>query len=777
MNESLGFRPVEPLSDREQEILELLAEGLTNREIATRLFLSYETIKWYNKQIYAKLGVSNRTQAAACALEHNLLEREVASSGAGLALQSARLPAQITTFVGRQEHLSKIKAFIRDGIARLVTLTGPGGIGKTRLAIRAAESLSAEFHDGCYFVNLSSTRQPERIAETIASTLKVDRRAHEKSSGALVKHFKHRQVLLVLDNFEHLIEGATLLLDLMSKAPDLVILVTSREALGVYGEMNYPVPPLALPDPSRLAAEGDVPPSEAVELFTQRVLTARPQFQSDRQQSLAVAEICIQLEGLPLAIELAAASLKSISLDELRERLNQSFSKLMPGPRGLPERQRTLEATIAWSYELLSDQEKKLFAPLSVFRGSFTAEAVLSVIESDAATDIQAGLEALRSKNLLYRQHEPRQTNRYAMLEIIREFAENISADLGTLESSRLRHARFYTRFSESAGSKLAGIEQVTWLERLESEYENIRAALEWTLSGPEHELGFRLIAAMCDYWYYQGRSTDALHWVELALAGLAAAAASLRAGVLNCAGHVYMHHGQSERARELLDRSLAIYQDLGDQRNAAWSMVSLGFTWVGQKQHYQEAIAHCEKGLTLFRELGDQRGTMAALTIKGRLCWIQGDHEKAEQAYQQALELSRTTGNRLRESILYANLAMLEHSLENPGRAREYSRRCIQLSWEIGIHHMTALGLAALAGPLSEQGSSAVAARLLGASEAFRQASHTTPEATDQSYLDRIFASVNNRLGEQAFESAFAEGRAMTLRDAVAYALGDLTT
>ncbi len=768
--------PVEPLSERELEILSLLAEGLTNREIAGRLFLSYETIKWYNKQIYAKLDVNNRTEAASHAYKFGLLDNKSEARSSEIAAPNDNLPAQLTSFIGREQEITEITSYIRRQVSRLVTLSGPGGIGKTRLALEIAQELRDDFSEGVFFVEFSPTHNHDHVAETIANTLKIRITTGQNPSNVLASYLANRQMLLVIDNFEHLVENAEVLVDLLSAAPDLTILITSRESLQVYGEMNYPVPPLSLPEVAKTSPLKEVLKSEAVELFAQRALATSSRFKVSEENFSIIANICTKLEGLPLAIELAAASLKHIDPESLLEKLNQSVTNIKPGPRGLPERQRTLHATIAWSYELLTESEKLLFAPLSVFRNGFSVKAAQSLMDENPAGDVEAVLEALASKSLLVRQTMPGSTPRYMMLEAIREFAHQLLEENKLIKEYRNRHAAIYAHFAEEAVPALVGSEQVVWLRRLEQDYGNIQAALAWTLSGHKRELGLHLVATLRDYWYYQGRSTDGLHWVEAALENVESVTASVRADLFNCAAHVLMHHDKSTRAQELLHESLAIYRELKDLRNTAWSLASLSFTWVGKENHYEQALASCDQALSIFRDLDDARGMMATLTIKGRLMWAQGDFDRAEQAYIETLEIARQSGNQIRESSQYANLGLLEYSRGEYSEADWYFRQCIELSWEIGLRHMTALGLAALAGPLNNRGETTRAATLIGASEAFRSLSGTAPEALDQSILDGISEVIRGKLGETAYKSAYSKGRAMALHDAVAVALGDLS-
>ena len=762
----------EPLSERERAILRLLADGLTNREIADRLYLSYETVKWYNKQIYAKLGVTNRTHAASLARERGLLDGESISPAGVSPIPRHNLPAQVTTFIGRESQIRDIAALIRDRSVRLVTLTGPGGVGKTRLALEVASGLSPEFSDGIHLVNLAPIRQPDRVAGTIVASFNLDIPAEMSASKTLIKYLHGQRILLLIDNYEQVLEAAPLLVDLLSGAADLKLLVTSREALGVYGETDYPVPPLSLPNVDYFEMDSDPLQYESIELFTQRARAAKPQFRLSERNLEPVSEICLRLDGLPLAIELAAARTKHLAPAELLNQLERSVDALKVGPRGVPERQRTLQATITWSYDLLIHPEKALFACLSVFQGGFTLGAAERVAGDHVAIGIEDGIESLAGKNLLVQRGGFAEAYRFRMLETIHEYARDLLSEGNELERYRHRHAEYFVGLGERAAPNLRGSEQGYWIGRLEADYENIHSALAWALGGGNWELGLRLMVSMRDYWYHQGPTADSLRWVELALDNIEHASIALRANVGLCAAHVLNHHGQSDRGNAAATNSLAIYRDLGDLQGIAWALTFRSFTFVGQKKKFDEAISNCDEGIALFRELDDEAGLAQALTIKGEIARFQGELNLAEDAYREALEVSLQSGERRRQSILYGYLGMVEYSMGNFLEAEDLMARGLQLAWSIGSTHILALLLAAQAGPLSQRGNPTKAAKLLGASEALGESSSIRLEAVDQLVIDSYAEVVRGQISEEAFESAYGEGRLMDSKDAVAHAL-----
>jgi non-specific serine/threonine protein kinase len=772
MSDTMASLQVEPLSEREKTILRLLADGLTNREIADRLYLSYETVKWYNKQIYGKLGVSNRTQAGSRARERGLLNGDDLPP-VGIASHPLRnLPAQVTSFVGRRQQLGEFADLIRDRSVRLVTLTGPGGVGKTRLALEVASGLSPEFSNQVFLVNLAPIGQPERVVDAIASALDLDVPTEISASDVLIDYLHGRHMLLLIDNFEQALEAAPLLVDLLSAAVDLKLLVTSREALGVYGETDYPVPPLSLPDLDQLVMVSDSLEYESIELFAQRARAAKPQFRLSESNLEPVSAICIRLDGLPLAIELAAARIKRLAPAELRIQLDRYVAALKIGPRGVPDRQRTLQATLTWSYELLEEAEKAVFVSLSVFRGPFILGAAEYIAGDHIPIGVEEVLESLINKNLLIQQGGFDEAYRFGMLETIHEYAQELLREGGEEEKYRGRHAEYFTQLAERATRELHGSEQIYWYGRLEAEYENIRSALAWTLGGGDREPGLRLVATLRDYWYYQGPSVDSLRWIELALENLDQTSPALRADVQLSAGISLLLDAQADRGNALLTDSLAIYRDLDDLRNAARALIFLGYSLFGQKAMYEEAISLCDEALILFGQEGDEAGIAQTLNIKGELARAQGDLDLAEESYRKALELFRKLGSRLQQIAVSFNLGTVAYSRGEFSEAEAIMRTGLALSWEIGFDHLIAYFLAALAGPISRRGNPAKAATLLGASASLRHVSGTMAEGNERPVLERYAVDVHDQMSEEAFESAHSKGSAMAVEDAVALAL-----
>ncbi len=491
---------LEPLKLREIEILRLLAEGLSNREIAQKLFITLETVKWYNKQLYSKLGVGSRTQAVAKAREQRLLDVKTAAPVAAQIQPRHNLAVQLTSFVGREREIVEITQLLQE--SHLLTLTGPGGTGKTRLGLQVASALLAEYEHWVFFVDLAPISDSDLVLPTVATTLGVREASDEPLLDTLTKYFRPKQLLLVLDNFEHVLAAAPAVGELLAAAPRLRIINTSRETLQIYGEQAYPVPPLGLPDldsPEPLVVLSQY---AAVALFIQRARAAQPDFTLTAENAPAVAEICVRLDGLPLALELAAVRVKLLGPQVLLAQLESRFTTLGSGARDLPARQQTLRGAIGWSYDLLSNAEQLLLARLSVFQGGRTIEAVAAVCSPDLPIDVLDGLGSLLNKSLLRQKEGSNAEPRFSMLETIHEYTRERLDNSGLAEATKRRHAHYFADMAEQADVEYRTGRQVFWANKLLAEHDNLRAALNWSLDTDEPELAARLVGGLADFWY-----------------------------------------------------------------------------------------------------------------------------------------------------------------------------------------------------------------------------------------------------------------------------------
>ncbi len=763
---------VDPLSDREFEILALLAEGLSNQEIAEKLYISSETVKWYNKQLYGKLGVHSRSQAVAMAREHGLLEGSGEKTAVEAFIPRHNLPAQVTSFVGREREITEIRRLL-DG-ARLVTLTGPGGTGKTRLGLQVAAGSAGSYPDGATFVGLASIDDPALVPNAIAHELGVVERANQPLIELLQRYLSNKHLLLVLDNYEHVLEAAPLVSELLMTAPQLKVLATSREVLRLNGEFEYPVPPLSVPDPAQLGPPSNLLAFESVILFSQRAQAAAPGFRLTQENAPAVAAICARLDGLPLAIELAAARVKRFKPGQLLERLEDSLGLLTRGPRDLPARQRTLRSTIDWSHNLLDRGEQILFARLGVFQGGRSIDAVEAICGPGLPIDSLDGLESLLDKNLLVQEEGPGGEPRFVMLETIHEYAREKLVGSGEEGLLRDRHLAYFLSLAEEMEPGYRRHNQLLLLDRTEAEMGNLRVAFNWALERGDVEKGARLVSAIDYFLYYKDRFVEGYRWINRLLKTIDEIAPEYQVRLLLAAGRLSYNIGDVEPNKAFCRQALALAQELGDRGSAAWALIYLGGASVGRPEEYQEAEKFCEEGLAIFQDLGEKPGMAQALNILGELARTVGDYQRARDVYDASLVISRQTGEKFRQILLQGNLSYVAYQEGNYESARELSVSYLNQIYLIGTELGTLDGLAQLAGPLGKLGELEKAARLLGATAALMSAIGFDHQAGDQLEIDKYEADVRARLDEDVFKAAWAEGQAMTLEQAVAYALED---
>ena len=753
---------VEGLSKREVEILRLLADGMSDREIAERLVMTINTIKWYNRQIYSKLGVGSRTQAIASAKDLRLLD---VSGSQTPPVSRHNLPVPATAFIGRNREIAEVKQLLRT--SRLLTLTGVGGTGKTRLALRAASEVLDDFADGIYFVDLVPLSDTAMVAKAIAIVVRVVENPAEPILDTLKRALAGRELLLVIDNFEHVIEAAPLVSELLVASPRLKVMVTSREALRLSSEQEYPVPPLSLPMADTLSIQ-TVTDSEAGVLVVRRAQMILPRFEVTDDNAQAIGQICTRLDGLPLAIELAAARCKLLSPQALLERLDTRLDALAGGSRDAPARQRSLRSTIEWSYNLLDEGEKLLFARLAVFQGGCSLEAIEAVCDEDLPMDVFDSLASLVDKSLVQQKETTDGEPRFVMLETIHEYAWERLEESGEAESLRKLHAMYVVELAERGEPELRLARYDYWCQRFELEFDNIRAVLDWALNNGDAVLGVRLAGALGLFWYGKGYHVEGIHWTQHLFEHLDEVPVMYHPQFLISLGHMTFLHDLGA-ARHIFARALDLSREIGNKIQIAWTLILLAYT---MQREPEEAMPVVEEGLALFRELNHQPGIAQALNIIGEIARVSGDDERARQAYEECLSICQQTGEARRICYMCFGLSHIAQHEKNHERAMDLARQGLRLAHARKDTNEMADGVAIVAGAFSLLGQAQRAACLLGASETAAERLGAFHHPSDWPEIERIIADVRAQLDPAVFEAAWAEGRTMTLERAVALAL-----
>lgn len=753
---------------RELEILRLVGLGLSNRDIAEELVVAPETVRWYTKQIYSKLGVHGRVPALVRAKEWGLLEEAASSKTETVTLpqrpRNHNLPASTTSFIGRIYEIAEVKCLLQT--SRLLTLTGVGGTGKTRLSLRVASEVLDDFTDGVYFVDLAPVTDPSLVEKAIAAVLGIIENLNEPLLDTLKRILAEREMLLLIDNFEHVVEAAPLISGLLAAASRLKVLVTSREALRLSGEQEYSVPPLSLPPADTISIQS-VTDSEAGYLFVLRAQMSVPRFAISAENASAVAQICERLDGLPLAIELAAARCKLLTPQALLERLDSRLTALTSGPRDAPTRQRTLRNTIEWSYNLLEESEKTLFARLAVFQGGRSLEAIQAVCSKELPINVFEGLESLVNKNLIYQKELFESEPRFVMLETLHEYAwERLEAS-GEAETMRRLHAEYFVELVERAEPELRLAQQLRWSQQLEVEQENIRAVFEWSLRCGDVALGVRLAGALLLFWWDYGFHGEGVRWTQQLLPRLNEMEVRYHPKFLISAAQM-IQFSSLEAANRLLVEALRISRELGDAQHAAWALVFLGYTMLEQPE---SAIRVVEEGLLLFRELNHKPGIAQALNIIGVIARA-SDHDRARSALEECLAICQQTGETYRICRVLFNLGVIAQHDGDHERVLSLMNHALRLAVEIRFVSGIAGMLSIFSASISALGQSQRAACLLGWSEAVFERRGAFLQRHDKLEYDRNLAIVRAQLDDATFAAAWAEGRAMTLEQAVAHAL-----
>ena len=766
-------KELDPITERELEILSLISEGASDREIAQKLYLSINTVKWHNRQIYQKLGVTNRTQAVALAAEKGLLDQDLSSERPSKTKKKHNLPAQITSFVGRDDEIGIIKELVNEN--RLVTLTGPGGVGKTRLALQVSAELveNEVFPDGVFFTELAVVSKPEQIGNVILDSLDLPPAPGQNVTEILESIFDSKSPLLVLDNFEHLLKGAGIVKDLLNTFPDITVLCTSREALNLYGEVVFPLLPLTTPEISKLKMQPKLDDYDSVKLFISRARAIKPDFIPTDDDLSIVAQICVRLDGLPLAIELAAARLKIYSLPDVLKQLEDRFASLKGGPRDAPIRHQTLQQAIDWSYDLLSVEEKILFNRLSAFQGSRTIKAVEEICCFDLSLHVMDGLESLSSKNLINQKIGLDGETRFYMLESIHEYASQCLQKIGEEQGIYGRHSQYFAEMVETAKPHTrGGPDQVIWLKRLEADYDNLRVVYTRTFNGGDLLLGLRLVGALDYFWLKMYHLVEGKEWSTHGLELMHDAPPNIQASVYASAGATYYWNGDIALSKKMCYAALNIYEELEDWQEMGWMHAYLMYTSHGNPAEDQEFRENFEKGINLLEKAGDKSGLCQIYTFLGVHERDIGNYQEAKDALERSTVIAKELGDRNREVVNLFHLGHISIAQGDPETAQQRFLESLRLELSLVHEEIMVTGtLEALTRVALEMDQPERALILLSATDVIYK---TWGELIPQDLDDRqeLIDFAYSQMEKESFEKIWEKGQSMDFEQVILFAL-----
>jgi predicted ATPase/class 3 adenylate cyclase len=739
------------------------------------------------------------------------------------------LTVQGTPLLGREPEIAQACRMVLTGQGHLLTLFGPGGTGKTRLGLQIAARLMPEFTDGVFFVDLSPLHSPLQVAQALVAVLGLKegignaRGQYLRLEESLKTYLKTRRVLLVLDNFEHVLDATSLVNQFIGAAPNLRIIVTTRSVLKVYGEQEFAVLPLKLPEGRKLPPVEDLAAYPAVALFVRRAQQARVDFGLTAENAGAVVDVCRALDGLPLAIELAAAHANTLTPQQMLDQLSSRLGWLEDAEPNLnrPLRQQSLHEAIAWGYDLLEENEQVIFTRLAVFAGGCTLEAAEAVCDPDmmGEIDVLEGLTRLLNSSLLRQVEGLSSEPRFTMLQTIHQYAFEKLQERGEEEATREWHAQYFTELVEEAGPKLTGPEQADWFRRFEQENENLRGLIEWSLSGdkPEKvEQVLKISVVLWRYWADQGYQNDGLVWLETAIGKSGNFEKDLLAQAYYVGGILGREQFDFPKAIKFFQAGLALQRQLGDKAGIAEGLHSLGVV-AAYMGDFAQAVTYDEEAIALRRELKDRRGLALSLSFLGALKTSLGEYGPASTFYEEGLRVLRSLGDLRMTALLLNNLGYLRLSQGQPSRARPYFEESLTLRRELHDRSGTAgsiLGLAdafsaegnshqaiklytesfqlsketggslnlafcleGIARILSREGQSLLASFVFGAAEAFREALTTPLQPADLPGYNEAVALARVHSDPASFESAWVSGRAVSPDEALKVALDEVPT
>jgi predicted ATPase/class 3 adenylate cyclase len=679
------------------------------------------------------------------------------------------LPVQLTSFVGREQEIAEVKRHLSR--TRLLTLTGAGGTGKTRLAVQVAAELLSEFADGVFFVDLSPLTDPALVGSALAQAVGVPEVPGQSILEGLKDHCRGKELLLIADNFEQVAEAAPVIEELLTAAPKLKMVITSRFVLSVRGEHEYAVPPLDPPDPERLPDLPRLRENDAVRLFIDRAIAVEPRFRVTDENASSVAAITARLDGLPLAIELAATRTKVLSPEQILPRLQKRLSILTSGARTLPERQRTLRAAIAWSHDLLDPPEQRLFARLSVFTGGWNLESAEVVCDpEELGFDVLDGLTSLVDKSLVRRTEAAQGPVRFSMLETIREFGREQLGAVGDLDVTRRRHAEHFLDLALEAEPHLTADDQGLWLDRCDQEHPNIRAALRWAVEAGEADRALAVAGALWRFWQQRGHLDEGRRWFEGILAMPAGQApTAARAKALIGAGGVAWWQKDREAAGASYAEAVAIERELGDPERLAEALYNLAFVVAGRD--IDGASRLLEESLELFRKAESEPGVAQVLSMLVIREAEAGSWDRVIAKLEETTAIWRRLGDRLHLAFDLVWLAFAYGRMGHRNDARTAALESLELFCQADNPTGIGIVLTDLAFLATWEGRYEDAIRFAAASESLRQKAGGPPGGFAGILEDDPRAEAGAHLPEEVAKRAWDEGLCMSLDDAVAFA------
>ncbi len=680
------------------------------------------------------------------------------------------LTATYARIIGREPAIADLCELLLKPDVRLVTMTGIGGTGKTTLSRAVARRLLPEFENGVFFVEMADVSRPDVVASTIALPLGIKEEGGRSISEVLQSYLANKEMLIIIDNFEQVVEAAPQIADLLSAAGGLKILVTSRELLRLTAEVEYQVPPLDLPQVDGSMSFDELRENEALMLFSERAKAAKPSFSLTPENISDAAAICSRLDGLPLAIELAAARVKILSPGAVLNKLENRLNLLTGGARDLPERQKTMRGAVQWSYDLLAEDEKAAFRELSVFSGGFRIESAEFVCSPPAESDLLDIIGSLIDKSLLIQKEMADGESRFRMLEVVRDFALEMLEAEGEVAAARQRHAEFFVDLSQTAEPLLQGAQSEKWLKTLEEDHDNLRAAMNWSLA-EKPELAIRLAVALRNYWLVKSHLTEGFRWLKAASESGFDPPPELRFKLLNGLGLAARFRGDFDTAKRAYEAGLAAGIEAADKPGTALSNRGLGLVAM-QQGDLAAARVYFDAGLAISRELDDKYGVAMSLSFLGDLSRTEGRYADARPQFEEAVQLFRLLENRTAVSDALNNLGAALACLGETGKATSCFAEALTSANELSNRITISCSLDGFAAISTENCEYGKAALLSAAAERLRETVGYKIEPAEARFRDLYLSKLQGKLSEEEFGLAEKEGHEMALNLAIQEAL-----